>query len=231
MTYDFVLVIAAVIPAVLLMIKVYRSDRLEKESSGMIWNLIKAGILSSLIALVIERVLSTVLNYAVSKESSWYNIILYFVIVAFTEEGAKYFILKRRTWNSPEFNCQFDGVVYAVFVSLGFALWENISYVLSYGFMTAILRALTAIPGHACFGVFMGVFYGIAKKYDYGSNGSASRFFRLLSVIIPAILHGIYDYIATSETGTWYFVGFIVTLFVISYIIVSVNSKKDHYIT
>ncbi|MBO4356395.1 MAG: protease PrsW, partial [Clostridia bacterium] len=106
MTYDFVLVIAAVIPAVLLMIKVYRSDRLEKESSGMIWNLIKAGILSSLIALVIERVLSTVLNYAVSKESSWYNIILYFVIVAFTEEGAKYFILKRRTWNSPEFNCQ-----------------------------------------------------------------------------------------------------------------------------
>ena len=231
MTYDFVLVIAAVIPAVLLMIKVYRSDRLEKESSGMIWNLIKAGIFSSLIALVIERVLSTVLNYAVSKESSWYNIILYFVIVAFTEEGAKYFMLKRRTWNSPEFNCQFDGVVYAVFVSLGFALWENISYVLSYGFMTAILRALTAIPGHACFGVFMGVFYGIAKKYDYDSNGSASRFFRLLSVIIPAILHGIYDYIATSETGTWYFVGFIVTLFVISYIIVSVNSKKDHYIT
>ena len=50
------------------------------------------------------------------------------------------------------------GKVYAVFVSLGFALWENISYVLHFGFQTAIVRSLTAIPGHACFGVFMGAF-------------------------------------------------------------------------
>ena len=90
-----------------------------------------------------------------------YQIILYFVIVAIAEESSKYFFLKKRTWNNPEFNCQYDGVVYAVFVSLGFALWENINYVLSYGFSTAIVRAITAIPGHACFGVFMGVFLSL----------------------------------------------------------------------
>ena len=93
-----------------------------------------------------------------------YNAIMYFGIVAFSEEGAKYFLLRRRSWHSAAFNCQFDGVVYAVFVALGFALWENISYVLMYGLSTALVRAVTAVPGHACFGVFMGVWYGLAKR-------------------------------------------------------------------
>ena len=90
-TYDFILVIAAVVPAVFLMIKAYRSDRLEKESPRLLWNLVKAGIFSSLIALVAERILGTLLNLAVPQNSNAYNLILYFGIVAFAEEGAKYF--------------------------------------------------------------------------------------------------------------------------------------------
>ena len=152
MSFDLVLIAAAVIPAVFLMIRAYRSDRLEKEPPRLLWNLVIAGVLASLIALVAERVLSAVLNLAVPAHSSLYSVLLYFVIVAFSEEGAKYLMLKRRTWRSPEFNCQYDGIVYALFVSLGFALWENISYVMSYGFGKAVIRALTAIPGHACFG-------------------------------------------------------------------------------
>ena len=229
-TYDFILVIAAVVPAIFLMIKSYRSDRLEKESPLMLWSLVKAGIFSSLLALVAERVLGFFLNLTVPQNSVMYNVILYFVIVAFAEEGAKYFMLWRHSWKSPEFNCQYDGVVYAVFVSLGFALWENISYVMSYGFGTAIIRALTAIPGHACFGVFMGVFYGIAKKHDYVNTRATSTLFRVMSIVVPALLHGAYDYIASEETSTWYFVGFVAVLFVISYILVSRMSKKDQYI-
>ena len=229
-TYDFVLVIAAVVPAIFLMIQAYRSDRLEKESPRLLWSLVKAGIFSSLIALVAERVLGFLLDLTVPKDSVLYNAILYFVIVAFAEEGAKSFMLRRHTWNTPEFNCRYDGVVYAVFVSLGFALWENISYVMSYGFTTAIVRALTAIPGHACFGVFMGVFYGIAKKYDYANTQGKMKFFSILSVVIPALLHGTYDYIASIESGTWYFVGFVAVLFAVSYLLVGRMSKKDQYI-
>ena len=229
-TYDFVLVIAAVVPAIFLMIQAYRSDRLEKESPRLLWSLVKAGIFSSLIALVAERVLGFLLDLTVPKDSVLYNVILYFVIVAFAEEGAKFFMLRRHTWNTPEFNCRYDGVVYAVFVSLGFALWENISYVMSYGFTTAIVRALTAIPGHACFGVFMGVFYGIAKKYDYANTQGKMKFFSILSVVIPALLHGTYDYIASIESGTWYFVGFVAVLFAVSYLLVGRMSKKDQYI-
>ena len=51
---------------------------------------------------------------------------MYFGIVAIAEESSKYIFLRHRTWNNPEFNCTYDGVIYAVFTSLGFALWENI---------------------------------------------------------------------------------------------------------
>ena len=54
-TYRFILVIAAVLPAAFLMFRVYRSDRLEKESPAMLWRLVKAGIFAALIALVLER--------------------------------------------------------------------------------------------------------------------------------------------------------------------------------
>ena len=164
--YNWILILAAIVPAIFLMIKVYKSDRIEKESGYLLRRLVVAGILSTLFARIEERLGIWILSSVVSTNTVLYNVILYFGIVAIAEESSKYIMLKRNTWNNWEFNCQYDGVVYAVFVSLGFALWENINYVLSYGFSTAIVRAVTAIPGHACFGVFMGVFYGIAKHHD-----------------------------------------------------------------
>ena len=230
--YNFILIAAAVIPAAALMVKVYQSDRLERESPWLLWSLMKVGILSSLLALVIERVLSFLLGFIASPDSAIYNVILYFIVVACSEEGSKYALLKKETWNNPEFNCQYDGVVYAVFVSLGFALWENISYVMTYGFSTAIVRAVTAIPGHACFGVFMGVFYGIAKKYDNRRMTKITGIYRKLSVVVAVILHGTYDYIASIENqgSGWAFVLFVAVLFGISYILVNRASEADKYI-
>ena len=110
MSYNILLLAAAVIPAFFLMVKVYRSDRLERESPAILLSLVKAGILSSLIALVLERVLSMLLNVTIADKKV-YQALLYFVVVAFSEEGAKYFMLRRTTWESREFNCQYDGVV------------------------------------------------------------------------------------------------------------------------
>ena len=232
MSYNFILIAAAIVPAVFLMVRVYRSDRLEPEDTHLLWKLVQAGILSTILALVEERIGSAILDKCVEQDTLLYNVILYFVIVAVAEESSKYLLLKRNTWKSPEFNCQYDGVVYAVFVSLGFALWENINYVLMYGFSTAVVRAITAIPGHACFGVFMGVFYGIAKRYDNLGKAGTSRLFRVFALVFPMLLHGTYDFIATMEetTGGLYFLGFVTTMFVASYLLVGQTSKQDRYI-
>ena len=231
LTYHWILIAAAVVPAVFLMVKVYRSDKLEKEDTAFLFRLALSGIMATFAAMLLEWIGESVLDAFCAEESKAYNIILYFVIVGFSEEGSKYYLLKRRTWHSPEFNCQYDAVVYSVFVSLGFALWENISYVLHYGFQTALVRAVTAIPGHACFGVFMGALYGLARGCAYLRHNGASKFFRVSAVVLPALIHGAYDYIASagSTSGDFVFLIFIAVLFVISYLLVGRLSKNDKY--
>ena len=198
--FRLILIAAAVIPAIYLLIRVYRADRLEKEPTGLLVSLVLLGIVSTALAGVAEALGSLLLVRLIPQRGLIYNALLYFIVVGVSEEGAKYLLLRARTWKSPHFNFRFDGVVYAVFVSLGFALWENIRYVLTFGFGTALARAVTAIPGHACFGVFMGVWYGVAKKYELSGMETESREARKMALLIPILLHGAYDFIASMES-------------------------------
>lgn len=231
LSFQFILIIAAVVPALALMYFVYRSDRLEKESRQLMFALARNGVLATLIAMVLERIGERLLVWFVSSETV-FNLLLYFVVVAVSEEGAKYFMMKRRTWNDPEFNCLYDGVVYAVFVALGFALWENVSYVLTFGFGTALIRAVTAIPGHACFGVFMGVFYGLARAAQNIGDASASKKYRILALVVPTLLHGAYDYIATMEAegAVTFFFLFIGVMFLLAFFLIRQTARRDRYI-
>ncbi|MBR6349280.1 MAG: PrsW family intramembrane metalloprotease [Lachnospiraceae bacterium] len=229
MSYNVILILAAIIPAVILLIVVYKSDRLEKESPKMLLKLLLFGVIAALIALVSEKIFSLPL-VLFENSPTLYNIILYFIVVAGSEECAKYLMLYLGSWRSKDFDCQYDGVVYSVFVSLGFAIWENISYVLHYGFTTALVRAVTAIPGHACFGIFMGIFYGIARKNAALGNKGGKRTCQILAIILPALLHGTYDFIASSNASDWFFIIFIAAMFIASFILVRKNSRKDNYI-
>ncbi len=227
-----ILIAAAVIPAVILLIKVERADRLEKESPGLLVSLVLFGIISTAIATLGERLGILLLAFLFEEESVLYNFLLYFVVVALSEEGAKYILLKRRTWNNPEFNCQFDGVVYSVFVSLGFALWENIGYVAYYGLTTALVRAVTAVPGHACFGVFMGAWYGMAKRRQGAGDYAGAAKLRRTALIVPMLLHGFYDFCATYQ-GTvmgLVFLAFVVAMFITANRLVKRMSANDTYI-
>ena len=227
-----ILIIAAVVPAIWLLVKVYNEDRMERESSTLLVRLVLSGIFSTVLAMVGERIGSYIMAMFFDERSLIYNLLFYFIVVGVSEEGAKYLLLRYRTWQSPEFNCTFDGVVYAVFVSLGFALWENIGYVMSYGLGTALIRAITAIPGHACFGVFMGVWYGAAKRSEMYGNIALSAVQRKMALIIPILLHGCYDFIATVDNSAYsvVFIVFVAAMFFAAYRAVKKASRNDEYI-
>ena len=227
-----ILVTAAVVPAVWLLIKVYRVDRLDRESRPLLLSLVLYGILATFLAMLAERVGSFVLGIFFREDGRLYNLLLYFVVVGGAEEGAKFILLRRRTWQSPEFNCQFDGVVYSVFVALGFALWENIGYVLMFGLRTAVLRAVTAVPGHACFGVFMGVWYGMAKRAERAGDMEKATRYQRTAFLLPLVLHGCYDYIASlSRSGaSLLFLVFIAALFFLSYRLIVRSAQNDKWI-
>ena len=229
---DPVLIAAAVIPAVILLLQVYRADRLEKEPTGLLISLLVFGVIATALAIVTETIGENILLSVFDETDLGYLILSNFIVVALSEEGFKLLLLRWRTWRSPNFNCQFDGVVYAVFVSLGFALWENISYVLMYGLSTALVRAVTAVPGHACFGVFMGVWYGLAKRLHGQGKDGASKLCRVLALLLSAFLHGCYDYIATIESVHygWLFAAFVAVLFTVAFILVKRQSRRDRYL-
>ena len=116
-----------------------------------------------------------------------------------------------------------------MFVSLGFAAYENIQYVMSYGLSVALPRALLAVPGHMGFAVFMGVFYGRAKlRFDLGDKPGCKANLRA-GYLIAVFLHGLYDACAMSGTAlaTVAFVVFVVVMYLVVFRLIRRESLQD----
>lgn len=226
--YTRSLIIIAVVPAIALMVYIFSKDKVEKEPAGLLLKLALLGVVSTFLATATEW-LGSLLISGLGAKTLAYMVVENFIVVGLSEEFFKYIVMKKVTWNDKAFNYTFDAVVYAVFVSLGFALWENILYSFSYGMTTALVRAVTSIPGHATFGVFMGLYYGLAKKADVEGRGAVSKSYRLMAVVIPVLLHGAYDFIASCKgiLSTIVFIGFIAVLFFSAFRSVNRMSERD----
>ena len=120
------LLIIALAPIFIIAIYVYFRDKYEKEPFGMLLKALLLGILIPLPIILLERFLVSIQPELTRGWSAFYNA---FVVAAFSEELFKYIALFLLVWKSPHFNEKFDGIVYGVFVSLGFAGVENILYV------------------------------------------------------------------------------------------------------
>lgn len=226
-------ILAAVVPAIVLLWYVYRRDRVEREPLGLLLSLLWKGVLAALCSITLETIGQLVLNALVPEGTLLHTILLAFVVVAAVEEGTKFFFLKRRTWYDYNFNYRFDAIVYSVFVSLGFAAFENIQYVFSYGLSVALPRALLALPGHMAFAVFMGVYYGRAKLRDnYGQTGAAKSDL-MMAYFVAVLLHGFYDACAMIGTtrATILFILFVVVTYIRMFRIVKKESDRDRPIT
>lgn len=224
-----VYVLAAVLPAIFLMRYVYRQDQAEPEPMGLLVSLIGKGILAALAAIVLEVLGQALLDGLVPEDNPNYVYYMAFLVVAAVEEGTKYFFLYRRTWNDPNFNYRFDAIVYAVFVSLGFAAFENVKYVFTYGLSVALPRAILAVPGHMGFAVFMGIFYGRAKRCADWGNRLGCRINLMLSYLFPVVLHGVYDSCCMTGTNrsTLVFVIFVVVMYLLVFRLIHRESKTD----
>ena len=224
-----VYIAAAVLPAVFLMVYIYRQDKVEKEPGGLLLKLIFAGVLSAFAAIVLEQAADYVMSmFKYSSETDY--LIKSAVSVGIAEEASKLFFLYHGSWNDHNFNYLFDGVVYAVFVSLGFAALENIMYVVGFGLGVAPVRALLAIPAHMSFGVVMGYFYGRAKIVEgqYGDTATSRRV-RRFGVLLAAAMHGFYDTCASlgSSMSGLVFIIFVIVMFVCVFRMVKREAQTD----
>lgn len=226
---NVLLLMLAVLPTFFLMVFIYYKDSYEKEPVGLLISLFALGMVSVIPALIIETLGELLFSSMFGDNTSVYNFFNVFFCVAIAEEGGKYIFTYLRTWNNKNFNYKFDGIVYAVLVSLGFATVENILYVMQGGLSVAIARGLLSVPSHAIDAVYMGYYYGLAKYYDSVGNTRSKNRCMVLSIIVPIILHGCYDYFLFEGTVLHLvvFLIFVVTLDVFAVIRINKSSKKN----
>ena len=209
--------LASLAPVLIILFYIYFRDKYDKEPLGLLLKALLVGIVIIVPVIFTERMLMNLMPQSSKVAAAAYHA---FVVAGSTEELFKFLALYLLVWKSPSFNEKFDGIVYAVFVSLGFAGVENVLYVMDGGMQTAMTRALTAVPAHAIFGITMGYYLGIARIYKELKGPYLAR-----ALLVPILLHGIYDFILMVEVG-WLLLLFIP--YVIILYIMGMKKMKEH---
>jgi RsiW-degrading membrane proteinase PrsW (M82 family) len=202
------LLILSLAPVFIIAGYVYFRDKYEKEPIRLLLLALLSGAITVIPILFVETFLARFTGFFNGVLAAAWNA---FAVAAFPEELFKFIALYLLIWKSPQFNEKFDGIVYAVFVSLGFAAVENVLYVIGNGYSTGFTRAITAVPAHAIFGVTMGFYFGMAKFYEKERTQLKRK-----ALLFPIVLHGIYDFILFTGYAwlTIVFVSFLVYLYI-----------------
>lgn len=229
------MILISIIPVLLLALFVYSKDSV-KEPKTLLIALFASGFLSAIIVITIDICLSTIIpdffiteNY--SKYSFYKLFSAVFLEIAFIEEFSKWIMIRILGYNNKHFDQLYDIIVYSVFVALGFALIENIFYLIPSSISLGLYRAIFSIPAHACFGVFMGIFLGLAKRYEDEDN-LLSKVYMVYAVLVPTLLHTTYNFCLLADSNHFFivFVIFIVALYIVSVLKINRISKNTEEI-
>ncbi len=123
------------------------------------------------------------------------------ILTGLLEEFFKWFIFVFTVYKFATFNSFYDGIIYGVAISLGFATVENILYLVSHGIDLAIARAIFPVSSHALFGVVMGYYLGKARFNPVNPTLTMT-----IALVIPVLLHGFYDYILQTVERNWIYI-------------------------
>lgn len=184
------LLIAALLPALLLIYYIFRKDQLNPEPK---WQLIKGfffGVASACLVLMVfagcesPQDESSIPLGDTILQAFWY--------AAIPEELSKFLMLWLLVRRNKFFDENIDGVVYSVCVGMGFAGTENILYLISNydsWVYVGISRALVSVPCHFFLAVMMGYYYSLSHFGD----ARQKRKNLCLAIVVPILIHGAFD--------------------------------------
>lgn len=221
-------IVIAILPVFLIGLFIYKKDK-KKESSNLLFRLFLGGVASCYPAVIFELLLGSVLPEM--EYMNFFQMFIYaFFVIALSEEICKWFFIYKISYHHDEFDSLYDMIVYASFVALGFACFENILYVSDNGIVTGLVRAVTAVPGHVCDGILMGSYLALAKVNEHKGDKKLAKKYKYLSILIPIITHGIYDF--CLFWGEPIFIGifliFVIALFIICFKKVKETSSNNY---
>ena len=193
---DILSVVLAIIPSFAICYYIYRADKYEKEDLLPLLLCFGLGMLATVPGLFFQTWVNE--RGWDSSATLFSTFLVAFFIVALSEELLKFACLMLYPFRQKFFNEPMDGIVYSVMIAMGFATLENILYALEFGFETTVVRAFTAVPAHAVFGVFMGYFVGLSRFHK-----DKMKFLLLMALAWPIGIHGLYDFFILQEAYEW----------------------------
>lgn len=211
----------AIAPGLAICIFIYYKDKYNKEPVWMLLLAFIMGVLSILPAVIIQLAWGSDIG-KIQQQGVLSVAFFSFCIVALSEEGSKFMMLRLFIYPRKHFDDPFDGIVYAVMVGMGFATIENIAYVYEHGLGTGILRMFLSVPAHGTFAVLMGYFVGLAK---FKNTGKTVYF--LMAVLLPVLFHGSFDFFIFVANGGLIALGAIVSFILGLYFSFKAISKKQ----
>ncbi len=191
MTEQYIKLIAAIAPAIILAVMMVRRDKARPEPKRWLLGAAGLGIAAGVAVIVLGM---TVLPSVATDSflTAFYNA---FVCAALPEEGMKLVMLGIIANRCRHFDEYFDGIVYAVCIGMGFAGLENVLYLLGEEdwLVVGVSRALLAVPAHYFFAVIMGAFF--ALSYFDKRN---PKVYGIMALLVPVVAHGLYDFLCFS---------------------------------
>ena len=179
----------AIAPGIAIIFYIYSKDKYDREPLKLLVVSFLLGIASTIPAIIIQTFLKPQLEYFFETKSIAYYSLFAFGVVGFGEELSKFLMLRWYAYRQSAFNEPFDGIIYSVMVSMGFATLENIGYVSGGGYATAIMRMFLSVPAHASFAVLMGYHVGLAK---FDPANSATHLWK--GLLLASFFHGMFDF-------------------------------------
>lgn len=189
-----IILIAALLPAVLLWLYIWKKDAQPEPTSWLV-KAVMWGVAICMPVATLELLIQTLIFGVDGGPTTLIGTTVdAFFVAALPEESFKLLALWMLLRKNPYFDEHFDGIVYAVCIGLGFAAIENVFYLFNDDewVLTAIVRALLAVPGHYAFAVLMGYYYSVYHFVDRSPKTAACI------LLVPVLVHGLYDAIALS---------------------------------
>lgn len=224
---DTTLLIIAISPGIALALIIYLTDRYDREPLFLLIKIFIIGMLSVLPAAMFEKLLIYFNPFA----GILGIVFTAFIIAGLTEEFIKRQVILRYAFNRQEFDEKLDGIIYAVFASLGFATAENINYVM-FTFASnpyvGIFRGFVSVPAHMLFAITMGYYLSLAK---FCLEPGMKKVYLRKALLIPLLLHGIFDFILMVNMSSvlLILIPFVIYLWVINLRKLNTYYKESKY--
>ena len=197
--------IIAFVPIVGLGSYVYYRDK-NKEPVKILIEMFLAGIASTFISVMLSLLLGKIVPGYTELYNSKNYVGLYassLISVALLQEFSKWVLVYILGYNNKEYDEPYDMIVYALFLSLGFAFIENLIYVYDGGVYISLFKVFGDVILQACMGIFIGYFISLAKLAHMDNKPYIK--YIILSLFVPCLLHSILDYLLVLGNNVFIF--------------------------